>query len=171
MTHLVNLKQRGSLEGRHAGLTHTMFTSNNYCTHACAYILAFTVFPFSSFCMPPSPLFLFPLLTSSFPPSHPLLGCMWICCFICGLQKEKLEDISHGFDQHTMHEGATHGALHVRDGEEWREWPSQCYVFPPSLSASCRFFLIHLIKKHSYSGVAIYFHCASLTHTHRLSLS
>ena len=56
----------------------------------------------------PSPLSLasclLPLFTLSLPPPHRLLGCMWTCCFICGLQKQKLEDIPHGFDQHTVRE-------------------------------------------------------------------
>ena len=61
---------------------------------------------------------------------------MQIHSFICGLQKEKLEDIPHGFDQHTMKGNTTWHTtcegwggderitLHVKGGGGWEDHPT-----------------------------------------------
>ena len=64
--------------------------------------------------LPPALLPSFLLLSSS--PSLAGDRCTQTRFFICGLQKEKLEDIPHGFDQHTMKEHHM-AKLHVREGK------------------------------------------------------
>ena len=76
---------------------HCATSDNCMCVHHC--ILAFILFLFLPFLPLP---FLFLPSPSLLPPS--LRMHMQTRCFICGLQKEKLEDISHSFDQHTMKE-------------------------------------------------------------------
>ena len=181
----------GKLHNKEKALKEDMQVLHTPCSPlritTCACILAFTVFPFPSFrlsspssllslllaspSLPPSPLSLasrlLPLFTLSLPSPHPLLGCMWTCCFICGLQKEKLEDIPHGFDQHTMRE---HHMAHYMwgVGRSGEEWPSQCYVYIPSLPLCLMQVLSDAPHKeaYSYSGVATLSLCSLYTYPH-----